>query len=168
MKPFVITADRLNELRACNEQLDIFKRHFGDSVEVTLAACIKYADQFDWNWATFRLLSKEAYKVFVALETEARRTCEVVVAPARRKYFNDGAPMREAYVKRLNKINLDNSLTGKAHMDAKQEAWDKLQEDLQPTLTTFDTTIHDAMQVYHVEVAMAFYRACCVHMGAVP
>jgi hypothetical protein len=43
---------------ACKDQVDLFVAAFGDSVDVTVALCVKHAGQFKWDWAARNLLSE--------------------------------------------------------------------------------------------------------------
>ena len=49
----------LKELEACSEQVELFEKLFGDSVEVTEELCLKHAGDFDWDFAR-QLLSGPA------------------------------------------------------------------------------------------------------------
>ena len=55
-----ITIKQLEEHGACIKQVRRFKRLFGSEVSVTKARCLKHTQQFDFNWAAFKLLSRPA------------------------------------------------------------------------------------------------------------
>jgi len=46
------TAAMLEEAKACQLQIDLFRATFGESVAVTVARARKVSDQFDWGCAT--------------------------------------------------------------------------------------------------------------------
>lgn len=55
-----ITADLLRSKGACNEQVALFAKLYPKGARVTVAACIKVADKFNWHWAANNLLSAPA------------------------------------------------------------------------------------------------------------
>jgi hypothetical protein len=50
--------NQLTAINACTEQVERFRKLFGDSVNVTEALCKKHFDKFDWGFAS-KLLSPE-------------------------------------------------------------------------------------------------------------
>ena len=52
-----ITLAQLKAKNACSDQVTEFERRFGESVEISEAACLAVADAFDWDWAARNLLS---------------------------------------------------------------------------------------------------------------
>ena len=54
-----ITLQQLIDAGACKNQLELFAKLFGNSVEVTEERALLVVDQFDWSWAG-RLLSESA------------------------------------------------------------------------------------------------------------
>ena len=65
----------LIDMRACREQVDLFRTKFGESVDVTSELCESVASVFDFEWAARNLLPPAAY---------AER--ERVMAPAYAEY----------------------------------------------------------------------------------
>lgn len=61
-----VTAQILRDRDACEEQVDVFIRLFGDGTEVviTKGRCAKFADTFDWDWAAEYLLSHAAWEEY--------------------------------------------------------------------------------------------------------
>jgi hypothetical protein len=55
-----ITLAQLKKLGACTEQLQLFKKMFGDKVCVTEALAAELAQQFDFVWAANNLLDASA------------------------------------------------------------------------------------------------------------
>ena len=51
-----VTAELLRAKDACEDQVDLFESLFPAGVEITHELCVKYAGDFDWNWATNNLL----------------------------------------------------------------------------------------------------------------
>ena len=64
MNNTVIKLETLKKLRACSAQLILFKKLFGNEVEVTEELCIKYASDFEWYWAAEYLLPAPLYKQY--------------------------------------------------------------------------------------------------------
>ncbi len=60
-----ITTKQLREFHACPEQIELFEQHFGQSVTVTEALCLKHAGDFAFEWAAARLLSDSALKIYI-------------------------------------------------------------------------------------------------------
>jgi hypothetical protein len=97
---------------ACAEQVELFRRTFGKSVDVSesLAAthASEHASAFDWTWAAANLLSPSAWAACEAARAPARAAydaarataqaaCEAARAPAWAAYAAATAPARAAY-----------------------------------------------------------------------
>ena len=69
-----LTLKQLTEAHACEEQVKLFKKHFGASVEVTELLAESLARKFDFGWAGEHLLGHAAQaeylKVCAAAGTE--------------------------------------------------------------------------------------------------
>ena len=59
-----ITAKYLEALDACKDQVALFRRHFGEEVEVSEKLCLAHAHEFDWNWAARRLLDVPTWQAY--------------------------------------------------------------------------------------------------------
>ena len=84
----IVTLAQLRRLEACTPQLEFFQRQFGTEVTVTRELCLKYASNFDWDWAASRLLSAPARRDYdeAMAPPAARRVCDEAMAAARRAY----------------------------------------------------------------------------------
>ena len=51
-----VTVALLKRRGACRGQIERFKEHFPDGVDVTEAACVAVANEFDWTWVAWNLL----------------------------------------------------------------------------------------------------------------
>ena len=69
-----LTLQTLKDHGACTDQLKLFQKTFGDSVNVTVKRAVAAASLFDWSWA--RCL----------LSATARAEYDRVCAPARAEY----------------------------------------------------------------------------------
>ena len=67
----ILTLETLKSKKACNEQVELFQKMFGDSVEITPELCIKHAKYFYFNWAAKNLLSNAALNKYNAEKNAA-------------------------------------------------------------------------------------------------
>ncbi|MGH7744630.1 MAG: hypothetical protein ACREQ5_07415, partial [Candidatus Dormibacteria bacterium] len=74
-----LTLKTLIDQRACQDQVELFRKRFGKSVNITPELCREVASLFNWDWAAAHLLGATAqteYKrVRVAAQTESERVC---------------------------------------------------------------------------------------------
>jgi hypothetical protein len=56
---------------ACAKQIALFKKLFGESVEVTEELCLKYYNKFAFWWAADNLLSVSAWEAYVKVRASA-------------------------------------------------------------------------------------------------
>ena len=84
-----ITVKQLRALGACEDQVDLFQRLLGDSVEVTEALCVGHAQEFGagaWDWAAAHLLSPPARAAYEAARAPAWAEYDAATAPALATY----------------------------------------------------------------------------------
>ena len=86
-----ITYAQLRASGACRDQLALFKRKFGDSVEVTVQLAESVANEFDWDWVASKLLKAPAWDEYKRVKAAARAECERVTAAAWAEYYRVGA-----------------------------------------------------------------------------
>ena len=116
-KPIITKQDLINA-NACNEQVNLFEKTFGDSVVVTVEQAKKVAHLFDWSWAV-RLLDGQgraeywrdaaiawaehqrvreaAWAEYKRVAEPARVEYERVQAPAWAEYQRVAEPARAEY-----------------------------------------------------------------------
>jgi len=82
------TAAMLEEAKACQPQIDLFRATFGESVAVTVARARKVSGQFDWDYAS-RFLDAVGLAEYKCVRAECDRVlstasaeCERAQAPA--------------------------------------------------------------------------------------
>ena len=84
-----ITLAQLKAKNACSDQVTEFERRFGESVEISEAACLAVADAFDWDWAARNLLSAPLYAEYgrhcARLDAEYGRHCAPLDAEYKRQ-----------------------------------------------------------------------------------
>ena len=104
-----LTLQTLIEKEACEEQVRLFKKMFGDSVLVTEELCVKYAGKFNFVWASENLLSvegqqaykaivRQAWEAYVAIERPAGEAYDAVTRSALEAYAAVTRSALEAYV----------------------------------------------------------------------
>ena len=87
-----LTLQTLIDKDACQSQVDLFRQHFGPSVEVTEALCVKHARAFDWPWAARNLLSVSAEADYERVRAAAWADYRRANAPAWAEYARAIAP----------------------------------------------------------------------------
>jgi hypothetical protein len=60
MNSRTLTLATLKKKGACSEQVALFRKMFGRSVEITEALCVEHASVFSWGWAARNLLTAPA------------------------------------------------------------------------------------------------------------
>ena len=90
------TAAMLEEAKACQPQIDLFRALFGESVVVTVARARKVIDQFDWGYAA-RFLDVLGRAEHDRVRNLARAEYERVQATAWAEYERALAPARAEY-----------------------------------------------------------------------
>ena len=103
----IFTAAMLEEAKACQPQIDLFRALFGESVVVTVARARKVSGQFDWDYASRFLdaVGQDEYDRVRALAwAEYRRVRDLawaeyerVLAPALAEYRRALAPAWAEY-----------------------------------------------------------------------
>ena len=72
----------LLEKDACEQQVMLFRKKFGESVEVTPELCAAVATEFDFSWAADNLLSQSARADYKSFITAAWADYKRFIAPA--------------------------------------------------------------------------------------
>ena len=97
----MITYELLQSKGACEGQLKLFKKTFHNGVEVTIEECVKYAEVFDFKWASKNLLvDQEAYE---EADEPLWKAYEEAEAPLWKAYEEANAPLFKAYEEGLAK-----------------------------------------------------------------
>ena len=81
----VFSLKMLTDARACSEQVDLFRKTFGESVNVTVARACKVADKFDWDFAS-RFLDDEGKAEYERVRGPALAEYQRVSSPAWAEY----------------------------------------------------------------------------------
>ena len=92
-----ITARMLQAKGACTDQVTLFRTLFPKGGTVTRAMCIKYAQDFDFEWAAWNLLSAPARAEYQRVQAPARAEYERVTDAARAEYERVQAPALAEY-----------------------------------------------------------------------
>ena len=87
MNSRTLTLTALKKKGACSEQVALFRKMFGRSVEITEALCVEHASVFSWGWAARNLLMAPAWAEYDRVTAPARAEYERVAAPALARAF---------------------------------------------------------------------------------
>ena len=87
----IFTAAMLENAKACQPQIDLFRALFGESVVVTVARARKVSGQFDWGYAE-RFLDALARAEYDRVRAPALAEYERALAPAWAEYERVRAP----------------------------------------------------------------------------
>jgi hypothetical protein len=90
----IITLKHLRNLDACEAQCVLFEKHFGDTFNVTVEACLAVAGVVDWNWGAQHLLRAPARRAYEEATAAALRAFQEATATARRAYEATAAARR--------------------------------------------------------------------------
>ncbi len=89
----------LVEKGACNEQVTLFKQRFGIEVQVTEELALSMASVFDWNWASYNLLSRPALKEYNKVYDPSRKEYYKICDSALKEYYKICDSSRKEYDK---------------------------------------------------------------------
>jgi hypothetical protein len=78
----VLTLQTLVQKGVCPSQRKLFKKLFGNSVNITPELCAGVAKQFNWDWAAKYLLSAKAWAAYTAASATACAEYRAAIAPA--------------------------------------------------------------------------------------
>ena len=86
MKSKTIKLETLIKLDACENQVDLFRETFGESVELTEAVAKEFASKFDIHWAANNLLNEEQSKTYEEANAPLSKAYQEAVAPLWKAY----------------------------------------------------------------------------------
>jgi cell division septum initiation protein DivIVA len=93
-----ITLEELKNKNACSEHLELFKRHFGESVKLTREVLIAAPSQgFNLDWLAENFLSEYQRAEYQRVTAPALAEYERVTAPALAEYERVTAPALAEY-----------------------------------------------------------------------
>ena len=81
----IFTATMLEEAKACQPQIDLFRALFGESVVVTVARARKVSGQFDWGYAE-RFLDAVGWAEYKRVQAPASAEYDRALATAWAEY----------------------------------------------------------------------------------
>src|SRR3990167_6928685 len=79
------------------DQVELFEKLFGASVDVTPELCAEHFDKFDWNWAAEHLLTPTGLAEYLRVTASAWAEYKRVKAPAWAEYKRVTAPALAEY-----------------------------------------------------------------------
>jgi len=137
-----ITIAQLKKLKACDDQVELFKATFGASAEVTLENCLIAAKvELDFDWAARNLLNPAQKAAYEAAKAQARAAYEAAEAPVRAAYEAAEASARAAYA-------AAEAPSRAAYKAAKAPAW-----------AAYEAVKASAWAAYEDAKARAFFKA---------
>ena len=133
-----ITLTMLIEKNACQAQVELFKKYFGESVEITEYICLKYYDKFDVDWLFDNMMNEKQYALGVALWGRA---------------YDEYETKRQAAWATMENYN---DLVDAATLAIEEPAWEAFQVGQRLALTEYADIKKSAHTKYKREEAMAF------------
>jgi hypothetical protein len=97
----IITLEMLRQKHACRDQVARFQELFGAKVAVTVELAVKHAQDFNWDWAAWSLLSAAGYSAYIAAMAEALLAYAAATDEARLAYAAATDEARLAYAAAL-------------------------------------------------------------------
>ena len=110
-----ITVVELETNQACSSQVALFKRLFGESVEITEQLCLDHHVEFNWHWTAqhfltapalteFSRITAPAWAEYTRIEDQAwsefsRITDQAITDQARAEYVRITAPAWAEYAR---------------------------------------------------------------------
>jgi hypothetical protein len=78
----IVTVKQLREMGACVPQVKLFKKTFGESVELTRELVLDHASKFDLDWFAYHFLTREKRRAFNKMVNPALGVCLKATASA--------------------------------------------------------------------------------------
>ncbi len=153
-----LTLITLKTNNACNEQVELFQKLFGDSVEITPELCIKHANDFDFTWAANNLLSKSSlYKYRNIRDTEYAI------------YINERNTEWGKYLTKetmaRNKYNISRNTTSNEYNDKNSVVYKKYYAERKSASDKYDNKTNTIYNKFCAEKASAFANAYINDIG---
>ena len=154
----MITYELLQSKGACEGQLRLFKKTFPNGVEVTVEECVKYAQVFDFNWASRNLLVDQgAYKeakaplweVYKEGKAPSLKAYKEAKATLWKAYKEVEAPLWRAYVEAKSPLL-------KAYREAEAPLWKAYEEANALLLKAYKEAEAPLLGAYEEGLAKAF------------
>ena len=83
-----LTASTLEQKHACVAAIGLFRKSFGEAIEITPELCAEHAQDFDFDWAARHLLSAPALAEYEKARAPALAEYEKARAPAFGRLYN--------------------------------------------------------------------------------
>ena len=134
-----ITLSLLESKGACEDQVLLFRAHFGEGpAPLDDATAIRMASVFDFDWAAQNLLSPDGWKAYEEAEASLLKTYEDATAPLWKTYVEAKAPLWNTYD------------------DAKAPLWKTYMEAVAPLRKAYEDAEAPLLKTYEEAVALAF------------
>ena len=147
-----ITLSQLINADACEGQRKLFEQTFGQEVEVTEEICAKYAQKFDFIWASENLLNDNQRKAY-----------DEAVAPHENAYDEAMAPHEKAYREAVDSHEKAYFKACASYQKAYNKAVDSHEKAYDKACASQRKTYYEAMaphqKAYYKAIAIAFAKA---------
>lgn len=168
-----LTLAQLIEHKACENEVNLFKEHFGKSVIVTEELAVSLADVFDFSWAGRRLLSKAAQIEFERARVLASTVCAEAHGPAQAEYSKVTRPAQaerdrectSAWVEYRRvcglcwvKYSEVCDAAKREYTSARESAWVKYERAVKPAVAEYDKVCLPARAEHDKVCAVTFAK----------
>jgi hypothetical protein len=136
----IIKLSTLVEKKACTKQVDLFRKMFGEQVELTLELTLDHAQNFSVDWCAEKLLTFAALKAY----NEA-------TGPVLKAYAEATGPAWKAYDEAT-------ATALKAYDETKATAWKAYAEATGPASKAYAEATGPAREAYNETKATAFFN----------
>jgi hypothetical protein len=162
MKKTTITVSMLNDHKACQEQIERFRKCFGESVKVTVRRAPSVANEFEWDLAAGYFLRGKASKEYEKKKFVAETKYQSITGPVWATYQAAKSFAKYAYdssIALADKIYDRHEIEGYAnHARYKRQAWAQYQGEVSKAWKECRAVKVPALRRYEKELAVAFVR----------
>ena len=160
MKYPPITLELLRSKKACQSQLVLFQKYFGDSpVTLTEEIFTKFSSKFDISWASRNLLYLKDLTEYLKVRDTAYAVYEKVRDAYWSEYLKVTAPTwdeyNEALVEEYEKVR---GWDYSEYQKVRDAAWDEYQKVSEPASAKYKKVIEPAYAEYHKVNALTFLK----------
>ena len=126
-----LTLKQLTEAHACEEQVKLFKKHFGASVEVTELLAESLARKFDFGWAGEHLLGHAA-------QAEYLKVCAAAGTEYLKAHDAAGAEYQKVCAAAWSEYQEVRAAAGAEYQKVCDVAWAELEKATKPPRDKYD------------------------------
>lgn len=162
MKKTTITLSMLTDQKACQAQIERFKKNFGESIRVTVRRAPSVASEFEWDLAAGYFLRGRAEKKYNKVKMGAEKKYQAITGPVWMEYQAAKSFAKSSYDSSMalaDKIYNRHEIVGYAdHLRYKRQAWKMYQEETTKAWKKCRVIKIPALRQYDKELAVSFAR----------